>query len=361
MTSPHVTTDEFVSKERNRLFNALMAEYGLSIRNARLAKNLRQRDVAARCGVSVALVERWETGLELPQGRRWKRLRGVFPTIIATAKFNQLVEETTRLVDEHPQVRFPDEAFHRLVLEGHAVAEPDVDDEPIEPTPAPAALPKGAWPDGNIDVPTTFGAALVRCRTVERVSQVFVAELVDVTQSTVSSWEREETLPVTDNYERLCELFPQLLQLATPDCLDRPKPVGPLGLKFGTPPARGPDSGPRVSVPLSEPADLGPPASTRKQPPALPDLAPSMGPISCLLALLQGLKGDAASQITFERSADGWMMTIWGSGESVIARWGGPDARQSPDHAVAEATRHAVDTLRERREELDRLARLVGL
>lgn len=103
--------------------------------------------------------------------------------------------------------------------------------------------------------PESFADALRRLRLAEGATIDTVAAIVGVTMQAVSAWECGTNVPICEHYEKLCELFPDLLLAPEPVTRDIPKPSGGAG------------SGTRavaatLSFPSDEPEPLEPTEST---------------------------------------------------------------------------------------------------
>jgi ribosome-binding protein aMBF1 (putative translation factor) len=67
-----------VERKRKRETDAeLKRTFMTQLRRHRLAAGLDQGDVASRVGVSVSAVSRWESGMDIPRGKRFQKLARV--------------------------------------------------------------------------------------------------------------------------------------------------------------------------------------------------------------------------------------------------------------------------------------------
>lgn len=205
--------------------SAARPTFGEMLRRERQRLGLAHRDLAARCSVSRQVVAGWEADAARPNRVQLKKLFG---------SVRQLRHYVHLLRDE--------------ALEAGAREDADEAADPlpsqVEPTPPPAEAP-----------PATFREAIRRARLREGLDQQDVGDLLGVTQSTVSTWERGEATPVRSHVERLVELFPELATAPPPGARDIEKPSGPRGWKF---PRDEEPSGPAlVPLEVEETADVG--------------------------------------------------------------------------------------------------------
>lgn len=216
----------------------ILADFGLMLREERERRSLTVNDISRRAGVSRAIVEEWEEGRTMPTSQQWKRLRGTLRRLIPSARLREYMglgsDAPSTIVAGGAYAAFSGQHLRELV---EATAEPETVGDP-EP-------------------PATFGEALRRAREDERIEQRALGELIGVTQSTISSWERDAIVPVMAHYERLLDLLPQLIGAPQPPSRDISPPPGPAGWTFPAPPPRGPDVDDRatpVRAPVEEPA-----------------------------------------------------------------------------------------------------------
>lgn len=180
--------------------------WGTALRNCRMNMDLGFRAVADLAGVSKGMVRAWEHGEGYPDTVQLKRLYGLLK---------------------------PLRRFENLLPVGKAL--PAEVSLPGSPPPVPVPAPQ------EIDEPRTFGAALKIARQIEGLMQHEVGDLLGVAQGTISRWELDADTPIQAHYDKLVELFEVLVDAPRPDGIrDIPKPIGPLGMKLGPPPVRGP-------------------------------------------------------------------------------------------------------------------------
>jgi transcriptional regulator with XRE-family HTH domain len=232
-------------------FRFAITTWGMALMRCRVAVDLSHRDVSERVGVSRGLVKAWERNEGVPTAQQLKRLYGSVPQLRAYE--NLLPNDTQTDVEV-------ERAADQGVAPGQTLAE----------APPPVL--------NDLDQPRTFQDALRLARQVEGLLQEEVGELIGVHQSTISSWERGDVLPVQDHYDLLVDLF-EVLRGA-------PKP---RGLRDMEKPGRNPGE-PYAAPSSSRPAADAPPRTTTI--PILPVAPPLPRPVPAVAADLSGL--DAA-------------------------------------------------------------------
>lgn len=161
-------------------------------------------------------------------------------------------------------------------------AEPDTNEATGEPsddsTPASADAADASAADAPVQAvprPRTFGEALRTARRKEMLKQHQLAELMQVTQCTISAWEIDKAIPVASHFEALLAWFPVLRTAPQPSVRDIGKPKGNVygpgaqALRHGdvarvapVGDVMAPDHGPESLRAWEEPEDDGPCDST---------------------------------------------------------------------------------------------------
>ncbi len=293
----------------------LFASWGLTLKREREAAG---RTVASCCdGVSVKQ-NRWrafEEGSELPSKPEYHRMC--------------LQLRRMRL--------FPPPAYADKVKRD----DPNPAEDPIPPAPPLPLPPMQA-------APKTWGEALRRERELEKMSQDEIAKLVGVTQTTVSAWEQNHTVPVRENYERLCQLFPRLRELAEPGSRDIDKPSGPLGMDLG-----------KRNPPLPSAAQLPPPVEI---PP--PRVVAKLTTIERIVDLATALDGEGQWSVRFTRGgADKWSCCIFEERDITAKKtrgtpWDCASPGEAAERLLAELTSKIDAKIEKHRAEIAALERM---
>jgi len=184
-------------------------QQALLIQRARL--QLKRREIANQCAVPEDTVYRWERGESVPNVQQFKRLVGLMRRMIshppAWGVMAGSIVASTRFDQQRAEL-----------------ADFEKENRHIEPEVRPP--------------PVTFGAGLRAAREENESYQKDLGEVIGVEQSTISAWERDETLPVQDNLNKLFMVLPELKAgidtgaVMRPESRDHAKPPGPQGMKF---------------------------------------------------------------------------------------------------------------------------------
>lgn len=129
---------------------------------------------------------------------------------------------------EQDQAKMPRRIFSRVVLafpemkewrNSHDAFQPEVEHS-AEEQPDDETVPSADAAQ------ITFGKALYSAREKQGVKRHTIAELCGVTYKTVKLWERDQNVPVRENYDKLLGIFSELKDAPQPKWQDRPKPTG---------------------------------------------------------------------------------------------------------------------------------------
>ena len=188
-------------------------QLGQVIQRARVARGLSHREVGDRCGVSPDVSKAWESGELVPTSREWARLTNM---VHRGLRVDAMLWRDARARLTSPRDAENDmqrAATYATSAEARLDFDPEarIDSEPPE-------MPRA-------EDATTVGEALRRARIIEGVTQEDIAALVGVGDSSVSTWELGNGMPVRENFDKLVQLVPTLERWRA-DCADRSKPPG---------------------------------------------------------------------------------------------------------------------------------------
>jgi len=176
-------------------------ELGAVIQRFRIARDLTHREVGDRTGASGNDVACWERGVLVPEPRQWARLTNM---VARGLKAYREVYERARAEMPPPTTPGFDGVARRDDVDVDAAY------AKLGPTPPEAAAAIEADPPALPVDAATLGEALRRARVLSGLHQRELGELMGVDQSTVSSWERNITTPITDHIAKLIDLYPDL-------------------------------------------------------------------------------------------------------------------------------------------------------
>ncbi len=272
MTSPSVPT--------NRVL-----EWAQVLRQCRTKIGASLHRVADVCGTSIDVVRSWENGEALPNHFALKQLNNFFPRL---RHYSDLLPKAQPIVSktEEPELLAAKPLKTSLfsIAQQHNFRKPDplpsakqpsADSAPIvpkkpEPPPEPVLSPIHQLP-----VPEhlrEFKRALRYFRA--SMTSAGLARRMDVSSSTIYSWETGRNQPILDHYNKLLEIFPGLRTAPRPsDLKDWDKPDSSGSPKSYSVPHAHPQPAPApVPPPAPEPAVSAKPAITPSAAQAKPDI-----------------------------------------------------------------------------------------
>lgn len=231
-------------------------QLGELIQRARVAREFSHRDLAVQCGTDPTRVKDWESGIHVPRGHEWARLKGMLYTLRPASHVWQAalrVAEGAATADSEARIDQQESQQEAPV--------PVNDIEPPEPPPLQDPRTQ-----------TSFGAALRIARLNIGFTQDELGQFLDVTGTSISAWETETNTPVLDNYNRLVDALPELRDCVPPGVQNIQKPGRPSGPSFPRAPTNpgGPqfprastNSGPQFprAVTQQPPLQLPPPSA----------------------------------------------------------------------------------------------------
>jgi len=267
-----------------QLLNALqkLKTWGAWLHQYRTNQRMSLHDLGDRCGVNAGKVDEWERGLSYPQAQQMKRLYASIREMRGHAEFLPKGARESHIeaekLSESERGAFERSADPKVVNARPKVV-PLV--AAVKAAPPPAVVETAKAPS----IKTTakvFGEVLRAARQKAGMNRIEVAKKIGVaSNSTIGNYEYGLALPLSDTYERLCAVFPELRALPVPEDLKTTRKMKPG----------------RPEIVRSMPATVPPPAADAPPAPALV-VAPPPPPDTAALDVLGVRYARAMMEVT---------------------------------------------------------------
>jgi transcriptional regulator with XRE-family HTH domain len=167
-----------------------MSDFSEALVRERVKYQKTRDQVADMCGVSKAVVKRWEAGESVPNRGQFKALCNILRRMA-----HHLPSWPATITADSQELKDIARTWDTV--------------EAKDPTPRPPAV--------------SFGTGLRRVREENEVSQEAIAQILELHPTAIGQWERDETVPVRENFNKILEVLPELRVAINTGAVQPPK------------------------------------------------------------------------------------------------------------------------------------------